>query len=281
MEVVYSRIPLDDRLPIHGGQPYLQPDQPITHLHVHDCLELGYCFSGNGIFVVGEKVLPFEAGDVSFINHREVHLAQSAPGTRSEWTWIYLDPLRLVRHPDADARRLDPTPLAGPDFQNLLSTKDHPQISRNVLRMIEELRATHSGRDEALRALAWELMILVQRLRPAEPRTSPKHREQYDRLAPAMHHLTQHYTDPVDVAVLARACRLSEPHFRRLFSVAIGRSPREYWLDLRLRMAASLLRSSSRSILQISQDVGFQTLSSFNRQFLAQFEMTPRAWRKQ
>src|SRR5687768_4151735 len=92
LEIVFAPIPLDPELPITGGLPFVQADNPITLLHYHDCLELGYCFSGSGIFMVGEKVLPFGAGDVAFINHTEVHLAQSAPGTHSEWTWIYLDP---------------------------------------------------------------------------------------------------------------------------------------------------------------------------------------------
>ncbi len=258
----------------------MQMDKPITFLHVHDCLELGYCYSGSGIFVVGDKVLPFAAGSVSFINHTEVHLAQSVPGTQSEWTWVYLDPLRLVRHPDADVRQLDPTGLAGRGFANILSGERYPEVARIVLRMVDELRSRAVGQDGALRALAWELMTLMHRLGSTTPAPSKGFRPQYDRLVPALHYLTQRYTEPVDVGRLAERCGLSEPHFRRLFVATLGRSPREYWLDLRLRMAASLLRSSSRSVLRISQDVGFVTLSSFNRQFAAKFSTTPREWRR-
>jgi len=64
-----------------------------------------------------------------------------------------------------------------------------------------------------------------------------------------------------------------------VFVSTIGRPPRAYWHDLRMRMAASLLRTTARSVLQISQDVGFETLSSFNRVFRATFATTPRAWR--
>ncbi len=278
VEVQLSRIRLDDNLPIHGGLPFVQRDKPITFLHVHDCLEVGYCYRGSGIFVVGEKVLPFQGGDVSFINHTEMHLAQSARGTDSDWTWIYLDPVRLVRHPDADATRLDPTPLAGAAFNNLLTAKEHPEISRVVQRMIYELRGNAPGRADALRALAWELMTLMHRLAPSAKR---KHRPpQFDRLAPALQVLTQQYTEPVDVKRLADHCRLSVPHFRRLFQASLGRSPREYWLDLRIRMAASLLRTTSKSVLAISHEVGFDTLSSFNRQFHAKWRMSPRQWRK-
>lgn len=268
---------LEPTLPIHGGAPFVQSDSPITFLHVHDCLELGYCFSGSGVFVVGEKVLPYQSGDVSFINHTEVHLARSAPGTQSDWTWVYLDPVRLVGHPNADLSRLDPTPLAGPAFFNIVSGQSQPAIARVILRMIEELRTEQPGKDSSLRALTWELMILMHRISPPSQDAPPRH--DYERLAPALQILTSSYASPLKVGELARTCGLSEPHFRRLFTRTIGRSPRSYWNDLRLRMAASLLRSTGRSVLEISHDVGFETLSSFNRLFRTRFGKSPRCWR--
>jgi len=56
-------------------------------LHVHDSLEVGYCYDGRGIFVIEDKVFPFSAGDVCVINSSEMHLARSAEGTESHWTF--------------------------------------------------------------------------------------------------------------------------------------------------------------------------------------------------
>ena len=276
-EIQVAPIPLSPAFPIVVGERFIQTDSPITFLHVHDSLELGYCFSGSGIFVIGEKVLPFEAGDVSFIASTEVHLASSAPGTQSEWIWIYLDPLRLVGPPGADLAWLDPTPLSGPDFHNMFPAKSHPAIGRVVLRMIEELQASQPGAQAILRALTWELMVLVHRTAPPSQEAAP--RRDYERLVPALHTMARDYATPLRVPRLARLCGLSEPHFRRLFTRTIGHPPVTYWNNLRLRMATSLLRGTRRSVLEISQDVGFETLSSFNRLFKAHFGESPRAWR--
>ncbi len=275
----YVPVELDPQFPIRGGEPFEQKDHPITFLHTHECLELGYCYSGSGIFIVGDKVLLFREGDISFINHTEPHLAQSVPGTSSQWTWVYFDPLRLIDLPGANLGRLDPAALAGPDFHNMISGQQHPEIARNVLRMIEELQSQQPGRRDCLCALCWELMTLIHRLAPAQGK-HPKTHAQFDRLAPALQHVAGHYAEPVDIDFLAARCRMSAPHFRRLFSATIGRSPRAYWHDLRMRMAASLLRTTSRPILAISGDVGFETLSSFNRLFQSTFDMSPREWRK-
>ena len=274
--ISFAPIDLNPSFPMGGGGIYVQADRPITCLHIHDCLELGYCFSGSGVFFVAEKVLPYEAGDVVFINNTEVHLASSAPGTKSNWSWIFLDPVSLLG-PSGEGQS-DPTPLAGPAFSNILSGKSHPAIAVIVRKMLEELEGQQSGRESLLKALTLELMIRVHRIAP--PRQASPEPRDYQRLAPALHWLNKHYASPLKVGELARSCGLSEPHFRRLFTRTMGRSPRTYWNNLRLEMASLLLRSTRQSVLEISSLVGFETLSSFNRLFLSRFEQSPRAWRQ-
>jgi len=160
----------------------------------------------------------------------------------------------------------------------MLPARKHPVINRVVLDMVDELRSSRKGKEDALRALAWQLMVLARRLVPEAG--SPTRPPEYGRVVPALQHMTDRYADPVDIARLARLCHLSMPHFRRIFLRTVGQSPREYWHSLRLRMAASLLRGTPMSVLEISQEVGFETLSSFNRLFLKNFQASPRQWRQ-
>ena len=271
-------IELDGRFPLYASAPWEQNDAPIRHLHVHSCLELGVCFAGSGIFVVGEKVLPFAAGDVSFIGPREPHLAQSAPGTRSRWTWIYLDPARLVRGDNANA--LDASPFCGADFPNIWSASEHPALNGAVQRLCHELQAGEEGCEDVCRATVWELMARVRRAFGSVGNGETAGRGgDFERLAPALERLTGRLDAPASGAELARLCNLSEAHFRRLFRANMGRSPYDYALDWRIRMAAAMLQSSSKSILHVAQDAGFVSLSSFNRCFLKTFGVSPRVWR--
>lgn len=278
-DIRYHPLELDPRLPIDGGEHSIQQDKPITYLHYHNCLEVGFCFSGAGIFVVGEKIMPFGAGDVVFINRSEAHLARSTPGTRSEWAWVYLDPIRLAGGVGANYALLDPSPFAGPGFQNIITPQDDPLVGETVKSLVAELAASSVGRSEMIRALIWQLMVRVRRMAPDETTSTSHTLPEFDRVAPALQYMADHLAHTVDINRLARLCSLSAPHFRRLFAQAVGQSPRAYWHALRMRMAASLLRESKRSILEISQDVGFDTLSSFNRQFLKHFGCPPRDWR--
>jgi AraC-like DNA-binding protein len=279
IEIRFLGVSLPELFPFISGDLYVQKDRPITFLHVHPCLELGYCYSGNGIFMVGEKVLPFRARDVSFIDRTEMHLARSAPGTESHWRWLYLNPQVLLAGVPCDLRAMDPSLYSGAGFHNLFSSAKYPEISRIVVDMIDEWTGRRKGYESALRALTWELMIRMGRLKRRLPRMRAA-RQPYDRLAPALQYLGVHYREPVDVGKLARSCSLSLPHFRRLFERTMGMAPRRYWLGLRLKMAASLLQSTGKPVLEISGDVGFETLSSFNRQFKNLFRVAPRKWRQ-
>jgi AraC-like DNA-binding protein len=87
------------------------------------------------------------------------------------------------------------------------------------------------------------------------------------------------YNEPLDVADLARAAGLSPAHFSRQFRRTFGESPHVYLLTRRLERAASLLRSTDRSVADICFLVGMQSVGSFTTSFRRMFGMTPTAYR--
>lgn len=87
------------------------------------------------------------------------------------------------------------------------------------------------------------------------------------------------YTEPLDVEDLARAAGLSSAHFSREFRRTFGESPHSYLLTRRLERAASLLRTTDRSVLDVCTSVGLTSLGSFNASFKRIYGMTPTAYR--
>jgi AraC-like DNA-binding protein len=87
------------------------------------------------------------------------------------------------------------------------------------------------------------------------------------------------YNESLDVASLARAAGLSPAHFSRQFRRTFGESPHVYLLTRRLERAASLLRSTDRSVADICFLVGMQSVGSFTTSFRRMFGMTPTAYR--
>jgi AraC-like DNA-binding protein len=87
------------------------------------------------------------------------------------------------------------------------------------------------------------------------------------------------YFEPLEVADLARAARLSPAHFSREFRRAFGESPHQYLLTRRLERAAALLRGTDRSVADICFSVGLRSVGSFTTSFGRMFGMSPTAYR--
>jgi AraC-like DNA-binding protein len=87
------------------------------------------------------------------------------------------------------------------------------------------------------------------------------------------------YRDPLDVGMLADAARLSPAHFSREFRRAFGETPHQYLLTRRLERAASLLRSTDRTVADICFTVGLSSVGSFTTSFGRTYGCTPTAYR--
>ncbi len=279
----YAPVALPADFPVRGGTVSTQGDAPITRLHVHNCLEIGYCLNGTGIFVIEDKVLPFRGGDVSVIGNRELHLAQSARGTVSEWVWIMLDPLQLAGATADDPLVLNANRLRGGRFRNLLSGPAHADTAALVRALIGELRKREEGYRTAVRGLVLALMARLGRLPglAAEEGEPAPRRDAMERVAPALQRMADLYRDPLDLDELARRCGLSSAHFRRVFRQATGRAPMDYLHHVRLNMAGALLQGTNRTVLDIALDTGWPTLSTFHRQFRQAMGLSPKQWRNQ
>jgi len=74
---------------------------------------------------------------------------------------------------------------------------------------------------------------------------------------------------------------LSASALRQRFTDLIGQPPMQYLTSWRLTRAAAMLRSSERTVAQVSEEFGYESESAFNRAFKREFEMPPAAWRRQ
>jgi AraC-like DNA-binding protein len=87
------------------------------------------------------------------------------------------------------------------------------------------------------------------------------------------------FFEPLDVDDMARAAGLSRAHFSREFRRAFGESPHQYLLTRRLERAASLLRTTDRSVADVCFSVGLQSVGSFTTSFRKIYRVSPTAYR--
>ncbi len=65
----------------------------------------------------------------------------------------------------------------------------------------------------------------------------------------------------------------------KFFKKHIGMTSIEYINNYRLEKASALLSSTDKSIMEISLDVGFNSVSYFNKLFKNKYKLTPKEFR--
>ena len=80
---------------------------------------------------------------------------------------------------------------------------------------------------------------------------------------------------PLSPSVLADRSGLSLRHFERLFQEHCGCSPRQYYLDVRLDHARTLLQDTNMLIGDISKAIGLESASYFSRRYKERFGHSP------
>jgi transcriptional regulator GlxA family with amidase domain len=99
------------------------------------------------------------------------------------------------------------------------------------------------------------------------------------RIAVVIRHVEARFDETHTLPALAALAAMSPYHFLREFRRAVGITPYQFVLSLRLRAAARRLRASDTTIAAIALDSGFGDISEFNRRFRRVFGLTPQAYR--
>jgi len=81
--------------------------------------------------------------------------------------------------------------------------------------------------------------------------------------------------DPISPAVLARDVGMSTRQLERLFRRYLKRSPKRYYMELRLAKARNLLMQTDMSVINVALACGFASPSHFSKCYRAHYDTTP------
>lgn len=277
-ESVFAPIRLPSDFPVSEVDVNVRGEVPDVPPHIHDCLELGFCYSGEGLFLVEDKILPFRAGNAVLINNREVHVMMSSPGGKARWTFLNLDPAALLSgYVNEREERLETASFCGEAFPNVMDDTRFPGVVPLIQAILEARQHELPGFSSEIRALVWLLLVRLHQVWAGENPSAM--RTDSTRLMPALHYMARRIDRPLEIPRLAQLCSTSESNFRKLFHRAFGCAPKAYLGRMRLKSAAVMLETGSLPVLEIAMRCGFRSLSNFNRQFLACYGVSPSAFR--
>lgn len=255
-------------------------------LHFHNCLEIGLCETDHGIMEFMDSVCPFSAGDVTVVASDVSHTTYSAPGTASKWSYIYIDVDELFHSyfPLNTLAKADILQHVIHTYYAILPQKNHPDIHQLVIMIIDELKKQESNYQFTVRGLILALLTKLINICSDDENTGTDVLQMHENsliIAPALDFIRKNYMQDFTMDSLSSLCHMSSTHFRRTFTSIMGTGPLEYLNRIRIAKAAILLRTTEMPVLDISEEVGFHSVSSFNRHFSEIMGVTPMKWRKQ
>ena len=97
----------------------------------------------------------------------------------------------------------------------------------------------------------------------------------HPKLAAVIHRMEAAIEEPVSPAVLAQDAGMSTRQLERLFRRYLDRSPKRYYMELRLAKARNLLMQTDMSVINVALACGFTSPSHFSKCYRALYKTTP------
>jgi len=156
-------------------------------------------------------------------------------------------------------------------------------LENSIVHAVERASAAAPGSDVILARLAEVLFTealqrYVTQLPPGRTGwLAGAGDETVGRSLAALHRRPAH---PWTLDELAQEAGVSRSVLTERFARYLGQSPMAYLADWRLELGAESLRTTSRSVLQIATEVGYESEAAFNRAFKRRFGKPPAQYRR-
>ncbi len=97
----------------------------------------------------------------------------------------------------------------------------------------------------------------------------------HPKLARVIEFMENHIEDPISPSDLANEVDMSTRQLERLFRRYLNRSPKRYYMELRLERARNLLMQTDMSVISVALATGFTSPSHFSKCYRAHYNTTP------
>ena len=94
----------------------------------------------------------------------------------------------------------------------------------------------------------------------------------------AVEYINNHFTEDISLETAARQLSVSPQYLSHIFKASLNINFSKYLIDIRLRYAEKLVRSSDKTLTEICFLSGFGNFSHFSRSFKEKYDATPREY---
>lgn len=283
MEPFHENVDMPDRhFPVRGWIG-LYNEHSSVHPHWHDEIEILYIKEGKVTQQINQNIFSAVKGDIIFIAGNDVHSTYTCEGGSEilvvQFNTDFIMPVFAL---SPEKKMID-------GFKNGLdmpvAIKEDSIIGTDILHslneIVKEFESKTDGYEIIIRSWIYRIIGIASRsfkCRKTSQENVYSMEKARQMLIKTFSLIDDNYEGEITLEQAARISNLSVSHFCRLFKKATGMTFKEYLTFYRVNRAEQLL-ATSKSITDIANDCGFESLSSFIRAFKQHRNSTPSAYR--
>ena len=247
----------------------------ISNWHYHDELELLPVYCGELVIGFEDEELVAREGDVIFVNAGVPHTTRSdVPHSTGlvqfkESDFINGELPRIIRY-SRKMHGIENTPVTIIHSKELLEA---------VSEIIEEGKSKKPAADFFVKSAIYKTLGILYRMGVLKDADEMLAERDVQKILPVLSYVNTSYAEALKLSEVAAMLSFDESYFCRIFKNATGATFTEYLNFVRISKAEKLLKKTHKSILEISESVGFSSVSYFNRIFKKYHLVSPRAYR--
>jgi AraC-like DNA-binding protein len=247
--------------------------------HFHNNYEIFYLIKGDRYYFIKDKTYFIRAGDLVLINIADLHRSTGAQSNNYERLLINFKQPFIMSSSSSPIYDSLFVPFQLDNHVIHLNVREQSFIENNLSKMFREAQAKRSGYEAYLQSLLIEVLIFASRY-------TEDHQKRFEHLSPAhkriseiTQYMNEHYMDQITLKTISDKFFISKYHLIRVFKEVTGFTFIEYLNTVRVKNARIMLLASNKKIIEISIEVGFGSISHFNRVFRTILNCSPIKYR--
>ena len=273
-ETVSSTVP---NLPIHIGYGKHR-NSGSCPIHFHDEIELLIVTDGKMICTVGDKDYEILSGEAAFINSRVPHSTVTAESSSTGLIQVNLDAFSDDKSSKYLSRFINSSENSILIFKS--GNKDTELLCGYLEKIIQEYQDKDNAYDIYIKANIYNVLAFLYRNKVLINVESNLDTRLLEKVMPALEYVNNNYNEPITLETISCLLNLDQFYFCRLFKKATKSTFTEYLNFVRVCKAEKILTETTKNVMEVSLDVGFSSVSYFNRTFKKIKNCTPTNYRK-
>lgn len=268
------------------GAGTFYPDHFFVERHWHYPVEILKIARGTFTIEINLETYLLHPGDICFINSEELHCLEGNQQDTVHDAIIFHPHILEFSYPDEFQEQYAAPFLShASSLPRLLTPGD--TLYGTVASLFDRAAAIAEKEEEGwyfrvkllLLEMFYELCI-HKKMPAAKDLLSAAGKERTDRYKKIISYMEKHFMDKISLEDLAEEAQVNSQYLCHFFREIAGISPIQYLIRFRIDRAREMLRDTTKSILEISLDCGFDNVSYFIRQFRKFTGQTPRQYRQ-